>query len=256
MKTKHPTLAVDIGNTNTHAGLIDVHTLHCLKIEVFPTKEITQKLLLSLSSLCEGYEKARVPVVVSSVNRSLRQVILTNIDNCGFLSATWMKWHSELPISVVYKNPEKLGTDRIANALYSHAVHPGQNKIIICSGTATTIDFLKKGDTFLGGTILPGILTQFKSLKDNTNELPFVNSLDTALTFPGTDTEECIHAGVILGTCGAITHIVDKYKSLFGNDCIVLAGGGAWKYLRQNVDFEHTYVENLTLIGTALYSAQ
>jgi len=253
MNTKPLILSIDIGNTNGHLGLVDTQTLRCAKTELFSANDIAGSLQKALSLLTEGYETNSLPVVISSVNKSICNFVSEELGKCNFHSVSWVHWHDGLPISTLYKSTGKLGSDRIANCLYAHAVHPEQSQIIICSGTATTIDFLRSGKVFAGGAILPGILTQGKSLKDNTHELPFVNLETNGIAFPGTNTEECIRAGVVLGTIGAIMHIVKKYKDLFGDNCLVLAGGGAWKYLKPYIDFEHIYVDNLTLLGTALY---
>jgi type III pantothenate kinase len=249
-------LSIDIGNTNTHVGLIDCGALSCLVSDAFPTPEIQTRLLPSLVSLAQTqkeYEPKRLPVALCSVVNDAKDPVSSMMDGWLFGPGQWLEWGRHLPFSVAYQNTRTLGPDRLANCLYGNAAFPGKNQIIIDAGTATKIDFLKNGSAFAGGAILPGITTQLKSLHQHTSALPLIANADAAdLEFPGTSTEACMISGVRFGTAGGLSFLVNRYRDLFGGDSIVLATGGAWKQVEKLVTFEFTHVKDLTLIGTGL----
>ncbi|MCX6934259.1 MAG: type III pantothenate kinase, partial [Verrucomicrobia bacterium] len=82
---------------------------------------------------------------------------------------TWCETHLRLTPSVLtvrnapglsigYREPTQLGTDRLAAALGARARHPGKNIIIVDAGTATTVTALRRDGHLLGGawTHVPG----------------------------------------------------------------------------------------------------
>jgi pantothenate kinase type III len=249
-------LSVDIGNTNTHTGLIDCDSRSCAASDAFPTADIQKRLIPSLISLSQTRvvpDPRSLPVVFCSVVNEVQAAIASLMPGWLFGPAQWLTWGRHLPLSVAYQNLATLGPDRLANCLYGAALFPGKSQIIIDAGTAITVDFLKNGSAFIGGAILPGVTTQLKSLHTHTSALPLVNAETADLEFPGTSTEACMISGVRFGTAGALSFLVNRYREIFGTDCIVLATGGAWIQVEKLVTFEYTYVAELTLIGTGLY---
>jgi type III pantothenate kinase len=252
--TPNLVLAIDIGNTNTHTGLIDCEGLSCLCSDVFPSKKIGAGLAPSIESLIKKADQQRdTPVVVCNVGGTRKESISKLLAAAGLQSPIWFGHHKNFPVSVTYENIGNLGPDRLANCLYGFASHPGQSQIIIDAGTAITVDFLKNGKEFSGGTILPGITTQLLSLHEHTSALPSVDLDESATEFPGKSTKSSMMTGVTYGTAGALSFLVTRYKERFGSDAIVIAAGGVWKHVEKLVMFEFEYVPELTLIGTGLY---
>lgn len=105
-----------------------------------------------------------------------------------------------------------IGSDRIFGLLGAQAYNR-QGLITIDCGTATTINALSANNHILGGAILPGIATQFRSLAHFTAKLPDLSLDDKVFNtvFPdaaGTSTYEAIRLGVLRGSVGAIREIV------------------------------------------------
>jgi type III pantothenate kinase len=246
-----PVIAIDIGNTNTHAGLIDCDTLSCGASAVLSSDAIESGLVRTLDVLASR-QHGTVPVVVCSVIQSVRQSVTRLLETAGRTPVIWFDHFDGFPVSVRYESQSQLGPDRLANCLYGHAAFPGKSQIIIDAGTAITVDFLKNADEFAGGTILPGLSTQLASLHEHTSALPRVELDESAVEFPGRSTKSSMMTGVTYGTAGALTFLVSRYRELFG-DALMLATGGAWKQVEALVTFEYTYVPHLTLIGTGLY---
>jgi type III pantothenate kinase len=252
--TPNLVLAIDIGNTNTHTGLVNCESRTCLCSDVLPTKDITQSLAKSLAQLLETSRQPKIlPVVICSVVKIKKDEISKLLGSAGFQPPVWLEYGKGFPITVTYENAATLGADRLADCLYGFAAHPGKNQIIIDAGTAITVDFLKNGREFTGGTILPGLTTQLKSLHNNTSALPSVELDETATEFPGKSTQSSMTTGVTFGTAGALSFLVERYKQQFGSDAAVLVTGGAWKQIEKLVTFEFEYVKEMTVIGTGLY---
>jgi len=131
-----------------------------------------------------------------------------------------------IPLQIVYDSKESLGMDRIASAVGANHQFPGKNILVIDAGTAITIDFVSSEEKYLGGNIIPGMSTRFKSLHDYTNSLPLVKPEDE---FPllGHSTETAIRAGVINGIIfeleGYIRILENKYPQL----SVLITGGDA-----------------------------
>jgi type III pantothenate kinase len=247
-----PVLALDIGNTRTKAGLIDVRRCIYIASTSLPTAEVTSRLLPAVNELAAS---SAVPVtttaVLSSVVRSAGTIAANLLRSAGYtvrhLTAT-----DPLPLTIAYDSPRTLGADRIANALFGTTLFPGRAVIIVSAGTAITIDYIADR-TFYGGAILPGIGLQLQSLHHSTDALPGVGSDTTEVpSLPGSSTENCILGGVLHGTAAAISGIIAAYrKRTAPRRPLILTTGGDWQVLSRLVDFKCRTIPDLTLIGAA-----
>jgi len=247
-------IAADVGNSNTHIGLINCTNRTILSLDIFPSKEIDTRFVNSLAALSQSMKhSAPVPVVISSVIQPFRErfdgILKQSIEG----PVCWVHNNARLPIINRYENPDSLGPDRLANFLYGFMAFTGKSQIIIDAGTTITVDYLKNGREFLGGAIVPGLTTQLKSLHDQTSSLPEVEPGEIDFNFPGLSTKSCMHGGVRFGIAGALSFLVEKYRRHFNENCLVLTTGGSWKYVQDVVDFEFQFVPELTLVGCALF---
>jgi type III pantothenate kinase len=247
-------VVADIGNTNTHIGLVNCASRTILSLDIFPTKEAERRCADSIVSLLHSMKHAMpIPVVVCCVLKpleaSLRETLPKSVDG----TIQWVGCSPSLPIVVNYENAVRFGADRLANLLYGHEVYKGQNLIVIDAGTAIKIDYLKAGREFMGGAILPGIPTQLQSLHEHTAELPLVDISEVGYEFPGLSTKACILNGVRYGIAGAITFLVEKYRQTFNEPSLVLCTGGSWKNIQDQIDFEFQFIPELTLVGCAFF---
>ena len=244
-------LTVDIGNTNTHIGLIKCASRSILSLDVFPTKDIPTCLTNTIWSAVKTVPDA--PVVICSVVQSIEEQYHHKLSSSIQSQVLWLHYNEKLPLTIPYKNPALLGADRIADLVYAHGVFPGENVIVVDAGTTITIDYLHKGSVFRGGAIMPGPSTQLKSLRANTDQLPELELDSPDTEFPGMSTAACIHAGVLFGTAGAVSHIVDRYRHMYNEPSRIVATGGAWPFLKPYVTFEASHIPEMTMAGCALY---
>ena len=107
------TIAIDIGNTRTHLGLIDPEKLQCMSRRDFPSSEIEHQLLPSVHSLKEQGHGDIGRIVLAGGIRKAREW------SAGMLRKTFgdvieFKYNPELPVKFDYENINCLGADRIA----------------------------------------------------------------------------------------------------------------------------------------------
>ncbi|MBN2189289.1 MAG: type III pantothenate kinase [Chitinispirillaceae bacterium] len=240
-------LAIDIGSTNTHCGVVTLPDLTVEERRDLPSGALTTGLV----PLYSGYEK--LPVVIAGGRQGCARETTTALRQAGFEEITPLLFHQQLPLRVAYDKPEQLGADRIADALYAINRFPGRECIVIDSGTAITIDLIGARAVFTGGAIVAGIPAQLAGLRAATGVLPAVSIPESVAADLGTSTEGCIRAGTVYGTAGALNLIVEKYRQRCDAEPVILATGGGWKITEALVNFSFTHVPDMTLAGCALY---
>jgi type III pantothenate kinase len=241
-------LAVDIGSTNVHCGLVDTRRCVCLRRSDFPLSRMSVRLPAFIDKIRDN-----IPAVIAGGRGGMAQRAGKILKKTRRFPVIRLRRHARLPVRFRYEKPSALGADRIADALYAGAQYPAQNVIIIDSGTAITVDAVNSASEFIGGAILAGIETQLKGLHAAAGTLPAVRVPAGKIPFPGRSTVQCMQAGAAHGTAGALNHLVEKYKGLLGGKCTVLATGGAWHLTRKFVDFDFIEVPDMTLVGTGLF---
>ncbi|MEJ5385740.1 MAG: type III pantothenate kinase, partial [Fimbriimonadales bacterium] len=78
---------------------------------------------------------------------------------------------------------------------------------------------------YVGGAILPGVELMLESLAGRTARLPRI-ALEGACQPIGTSTPESLRSGVLLGSVGAIEHLLRLFRQELGDDAQVIATGG------------------------------
>jgi type III pantothenate kinase len=162
---------------------------------------------------------------------------------------------AELPLRVNVESPDKVGIDRLLDAVAVNVLRPqGDAVVIIDAGTATTVDLVSAEGVFEGGAILPGIELGARALHQYTALLPLIDVpelLADSVAPLGRNTREAIGSGLWFGQIGAIRELVywlaqstDRSIQTF-----VTGGNGRWlaPALRSNARFE----SDLALRGLA-----
>lgn len=243
-------IAIDIGSSNVHAGLVDAGRCSCIFRSDFPAAGMNRRLAAFIDRI-----KTDASAVIGGGRSGAAKKAEKILRKKGHTSIVRLSWLPDLPVKFNYKNLSSLGADRIADALYAAAICPKRNVIIIDAGTAITIDAVSASGTFTGGVIMAGARTQIRGLCDAADALPAVALPSRKIPFPGGSTAQCMQAGAAHGTAGALNHLVRKYQRLLGGKCVVCATGGAWHLTRTLVDFDFIDAPDMTLIGTGLFSA-
>lgn len=210
------TLAVAIGNTTIFAGTFvgdrlqrPVRLDHGAfgRLDEFIDARTTAAVFCSV-----------VPSLTPGIERLLRHRRLTPLS----LSAT-----SPHGLRIGYREPAKLGADRVAAALGARARFPQRPLLVIDFGTATTVTALHRDGTILGGAILPGVSLGAQALGSRTAQLPTVAPARPRRAL-GRSPAEGIASGVFFGQIGAVREVLARVRAeAFDRaDATVVATGG------------------------------
>jgi type III pantothenate kinase len=131
-----------------------------------------------------------------------------------------------LPVTLDYKTPQTLGTDRISAAVFGKSVFPRTNLLIITLGTCITSDILTDKGVFLGGTISPGPQMRLSAMHSFTGKLPELEFTEDVV-LPGISTDSCMHAGAWHGVLAEVEYYIAYYKQQFPGLHVIVSGGFA-----------------------------
>lgn len=141
-----------------------------------------------------------------------------------------------LPFTTPVTKPKTIGADRLALAAFAVNFYKGHNNLIISLGSCITYNFINKYNSFIGGSISPGMEMRFKALHTFTAKLPLVKAgpAGTRWNFPliGYDTHTNIMSGVIMGMAVEIDGIINEYKEKFENFNVLLTGGNTDNFVQ------------------------
>lgn len=251
-------LSIDVGNTETTAGVFDGEALRAhwrLTTSGSRTADELRVLLIQLVS-AEGMKPTDVTgVALCSVVPTVTQIVVDACDVAFGVTPIVVDAHSRLPITLDVDDPATVGADRVVNTLAASRIY-GRDCIVVDLGTATTYDCVSAGGSFFGGVIQPGVQTSASMLFSRTAMLP-----STALATPprviGTNTADCIKAGVVFGAADSIDGLIRRIKGEWPHPAVpyVVATGGLADSFRPFCDGFDTVDPALTLKGLRLAHA-
>ncbi len=243
--TSHPPLlAIDAGNSRIKFGLFRPASTRqetpafpeCAEFLAIPVDEPIPR-----AELMRWTNQGVVGAVISGSNPPVIQRLLDSWD----LGPTPLAVRScsSIPIVAKVDFPERVGLDRLLNAVAVNALRPpSRPAIVIDSGTATTVDYVSSSGEFCGGAILPGMELSAKALHLYTALLPLlpVQELGGAgPAVPGRNTRDAIRNGLFWGQVGAIRELIHQMCQQQGHQIpesasdgnqdapwLVLTGGG------------------------------
>jgi type III pantothenate kinase len=150
-----------------------------------------------------------------------------------------------------YERPEQLGADRWAALIGAHA-EVAAACLVVCAGTATTVDLLAAGGKFQGGLILPGFDLMRAALAGNTAQLPFAEGEFRNMP---RNTMDAIVSGCLHAQAGAIERLFATIAGEPGAVCL-LTGGASFRlapYLNIPLQMEDNLIlDGLVRFGTSL----
>ena len=132
----------------------------------------------------------------------------------------------QLPLHILVDYPDKVGIDRLLNAVAANA-HKRLDApaVIIDAGTAVTVDLVDANGAFRGGAIMPGLRLMAEALHDHTALLPLIDLPRTIPPLPGTSTPAAMAAGVFWAWAGGIRALVNEYAVQWQNPDDFITGG-------------------------------
>jgi type III pantothenate kinase len=162
--------------------------------------------------------------------------------------------HLDMPLAIEVESPDRVGIDRLANAVAVNRLRPANaGAIIVDLGTAIKVDLVTPHGAFAGGAILPGIAMAARALHEFTHLLPLVSVSDPPEPL-GTSTRKAMSSGLYWGAVGAVRELVARLSDARQNMAIYLTGGAAPNVsaiLEQESQQPPLFVPHLTLSGIA-----
>lgn len=118
--------------------------------------------------------------------------------------------------------PDYFGVDRALACIAALKIeNPFKKDLLIADfGTILSITKLNSNGSIIGGQLLPGFLTQLKSMEQNTKNLKVPKKYDIPVKDFLINTEEAILKGVINSLTGAISSLFNPQK-----DILIICGG-------------------------------
>ena len=148
-----------------------------------------------------------------------------------------------------YERPEQLGADRWAALIGARSQMAGAC-LVVCAGTATTIDLLDAAGEFRGGLILPGFDLMRAALAHNTAQLPLAEG---AFCATPRNTMDAIVSGCIHAQAGAIERMYASIANEPGAVCLLTGGSSA--RLAPHLNIPMLLTDNLILDGLVRFGA-
>jgi type III pantothenate kinase len=140
---------------------------------------------------------------------------------------------SRFGLTNAYQPPESIGADRWFAMLGAWHEHKGP-LCVVDAGTAITIDIVTSDGHHEGGYIIPGV-DLMRHSPTNDTRLIDVKALAAPSIAPGSDTAQCVNAGVWQAAQGAIQSVITQYPRYR----LMLTGGTALELMALGNDGEH-----------------
>jgi type III pantothenate kinase len=225
-------IAIDIGNSSINIGFFTESGLVVSKIDTYPLRPPQEYASLINRFIKEkNIDKVPEGIIISSVVSGHTGALRKAMKKLVSAEPLTVDWKLKTGLRFHIPHPEKLGPDRIANAVAAHEIY-GCPAAAVDFGTATTISVIDQDAEYIGGAIMPGIRLMNEVLASGTSGLSAVPVIppESAL---GTDTAECIRSGLFYGTVGAVERLLREIEKETGLALkVVLTGGYAGLHTR------------------------
>lgn len=243
-------LAIDIGNTQTTAGLFEGEEMVARWATTTCSSETADEVHQTLASQLSlaGYSLADVTdVVLASVVPALTSTMSEVAQRVSGRRPVVVGPGTKSGLPMRYDNPAEIGADRVADAVAAVNIY-GAPAVVVDLGTATNIEVVDEKGCFSGGIIAPGLVSSSEALYKHAARLFQVD-----FTVPdhviGTNTADAIRSGVMLGEVARIDGLVERIFDELGYKAPVVATGGLGRYIADASKTITSYEPNLTLLG-------
>lgn len=236
-------LFLAIGNSRLHCAWVENRKI----ISVWDRQHLSNKVNCDrlpsnlLNNELRQQKLTAIPVIIASVVPQQTK-LWQNYGNCQVLTL------KDIKLANIYST---MGIDR-ALAIWGGGDIYGYPCLAIDGGTALTFTGVDKRKKVIGGAILPGLRSQFLTLKQKTAALP---QIDLPITLPprwALNTEQAIASGIIYTTIAGIYSYICDWQQQYPDSHIIFTGGDAnilAKHLQQQYpDLKSTIICDRHLI--------
>jgi type III pantothenate kinase len=242
-----PRVVIDIGNSRIKWGL-------CSDDRIVQSVSLPPDDSTFWEKQVEGWQVLKgSPWAIATVHPDRLSRIVKWLQHRGDTIHVLRDWR-DLGLEVLVDNPERVGIDRLLNAVAARSKGTGP-AIMIDAGTAITVDYLDEKGRFCGGSILPGMRLMGQALHSHTAQLPLVEGPKSLPPVPGRSTVAAIEAGIYWGAVGAVRVIVEQLESQSANPPRVFLTGGDAATLACGLGEDFVHWPEMTLEGIRIAAA-
>ncbi len=250
-------LTIDMGNTNITIGVYDGDDIlftSRLATQRDRTKDQYAVELLNIFALHKVAAENISGAIISSVVPELTDAIKNAIKLVTDCDAIILGPGVKTGLNIVTDSHTQVGADLVACSVGAISKYP-LPCFIIDLGTATKILLIDEKGTFCGCTISAGVKISLDALAQKTSQLPAI-SLKTPAKAIGTNTQECMLSGTVLGTAAMLDGLTDRMEKEFGKKIVTtVATGGLSEEIVKNCYRDITHDPNLIFDGLkAIYN--
>ncbi|HVU85835.1 MAG TPA: type III pantothenate kinase [Pirellulales bacterium] len=257
--TAVPLVAVDIGNSRVKLGLFESAGQRPLPepakiLDIGPGPEELPRIAAWLPE----HDVTRLAWWIGSVQREVSGRLVAWLQSQSATRITMIA-SSDLPLTISMPKPDRVGIDRLLDAVAVNQLRAaGQPAIIVNLGTAIKVDVVDEQGAFVGGAIMPGIATSARAMHEFTDLLPLIEMgrLDEPPAPLGKDTVGAMKAGLYWGAVGGVRELVERLSRGFKASPRMFLSGGAAPSVAPLLGDNVQYVPHLTLAGIALTAAR
>lgn len=243
-------LTIDVGNTNIVLGGFEGEELTFVSRMQTDKHKMADEYAVQIKALLEfnGYAPQRfdgvilscvVPPVMDSLKRACSRLF-----SCRVLVVSP---GTKTGLNIRIDNPAETGADLVCGAVGAIKRY-SMPCIVVDLGTATKFLVLDQNGNFLGGPIMPGVNISLDALSQSAALLPHIE-FDRIDHVIGTNSIDCMKAGILYGTAAMIDGVVSRIEEELGGETTVVVTGGISRgiipYCRRKVSYD----ENLLLYG-------
>lgn len=243
-------LAIDIGNTNIAIGGFDNDELKFVSRISTDAQKTSDEYAAKIHHTLSLYNLNKCEVkgaIISSVVPPLNAVMKNAIKFIYGVDPLLVGPGIKTGINIHVDNPASVGSDLICACVAAHHIY-GSPSLVVDMGTATKMMVMDKKGTFIGVSIIPGVLMGLKGLSMGTAQLPQV-SLEAPKSVIGKNTADCMKSGVVFGNASLIDGMIDRFNEEIGDELPVYATGGYASTVVGHCKHKITLDEHMLLKG-------
>lgn len=243
-------LCVDIGNSNITLGGFDKDVLTFvaeLSTDTSTTSDEYAVKILNVLNIHGIEKKAIAGAAISSVVPQLNSTVIDAIRYIYDFTPLVIGPGIKTGINIHCDVPSSVGSDLICASAAAHFIYK-KTSLVIDMGTATKMIAVDENGTFVGVSIIPGVLTGLNALCEQTAQLPHI-SLKAPQTVIARNTADCMRSGVIFGHASMVDGMIERIKSEFDKNISIYVTGKYSTVIVPHCTHEMTLDEYLVLKG-------
>ena len=219
-------LCIDVENSDiTLGGFRDSELAFIAKLStaVSETEDEYAVKILNILAL-RGVDKDEIKgVIIASVVPQLNSVVIGAVKLLYGLEPIVVGPGVKSGINIHCDTPSSVGADLICASVAAYTVYGGPS-LIVDMGTATKMIVVNAKGTFVGVSIVPGILMGLNALAEGAAQLPNV-SLEAPGAVVAKNTVDCMKSGAVFGHASLIDGMIERINEEMGEELAVYATG-------------------------------